>query len=328
VTGWYDRAVLVTGAGGFIGSHLAEALVRAGARVRALVRYNGAGNRGWLDTSPHAGEMEIVAGDITDRDSTHSAMRDIDTVFHLAALISIPHSYATPDAYVRVNVAGSLNLLQSARAAGVRRFVQTSTSEVYGDARHLPIAEDHPLCARSPYAASKIAAEKLAESFHAAFGLPVCVLRPFNTYGPRQSPRAVIPSIIGQCLAGSVVSLGAAAPTRDFTYIDDTVSGFMAAGLSDTAMGETINLGTGSEIAIDDLARRIARAMGQEIELVCAKERLRPEASEVQRLCSDNSKAARLMGWEPRTDLDEGLRQTIDWGRRHSYLLGGGRYRI
>src|SRR3954454_4301173 len=256
-TNWAGRTVLVTGAAGFIGSHLAEELVRRGANVRAFVRYTSPGRWGWLDDSELAAEMEVLAGDIRDPETLVPAMAGTDVVFHLAALIAIPYSYVTPLAYVRTNVEGTTNVLEAARAAGVGRVVHTSTSEVYGTAQTVPIAETHPLIGQSPYSASKIGADKIAESFHAAYELPVVILRPFNTYGPRQSARAVIPTIITQLLAGHSVQLGALTPTRDLTFAPDTADGFVAAGSAPGAVGQTINLGVGSEISIGDLAARI-----------------------------------------------------------------------
>ncbi len=276
------QKILVTGAGGFIGSHLAERLVREGARVRAMVHYNALGSRGWLDESELRGDMEIVAADITDHDSVRAALRDREVVFHLAALIAIPYSYAAPGSYVHTNVQGTLNVLQAARELGVERMLHTSTSEVYGTARCVPIDEQHPLQGQSPYSASKIGADKLAEAFHYSFGVPVVTVRPFNTFGPRQSARAVIPTIISQCLAGKrTIQLGSLAPTRDMNYVSNTVDGFLAAATAEGAVGQTINLGSGREISIGDLARLIAQLAGVEVELETQEERLRPEQSEV-----------------------------------------------
>jgi len=325
---WNGRRVLITGAGGFIGSHLAETLVRAGAHVRAFVRYTSSGGWGWLDESPLRDELEVVAGDMRDPETLAPALQDVEVVFHLAALIAIPYSYTTPLAYVRTNVEGTVNLLEAARAAGVARVVHTSTSEVYGTARSVPIDERHPLQGQSPYAASKIAADKLAESFHRAFGLPVVVLRPFNTYGPRQSARAVIPTIIAQALAGRPVELGALTPTRDFTFVDDTVRGFMLAGTAPVAVGQTINLGTGSEIAIGDLAQLIGELLGQPIAIVHGQMRDRPAGSEVERLCSDNRLARELLGWAPEVGLQAGLRATIDWLRANLWRYRPERYQL
>jgi len=315
--------VLVTGAGGFIGSHLCEALVGAGARVRAFVRYSGTGGRGWLDDGERAGAVEVVAGDVTDRDTVAAAVDGCRVVFHLAALIAIPYSYAAPLSYVRTNVEGTTTLLQAARAAGVARVVHTSTSETYGTARQVPMDETHPLQGQSPYAASKIGADKMAESFHRAFGLPVVTVRPFNTYGPRQSARAVIPTVITQCLARRPVRLGNLSPTRDFTFVGDTVRGFLAAAVApEAAVGRTVNLGTGREIAIADLVALIGELTGHAPEVVSDSARVRPADSEVDRLLSDPSLAADLLGWRAEVDLRDGLARTIDWFAAHA-----GRYR-
>ena len=315
---WTGRTVLVTGAAGFIGSHVVETLVQRGARVRAFVRYTSAGGWGWLDSSEVKDELEVFAGDIRDPETLVAPMAGAEVVFHLAALIAIPYSYVTPLAYVRTNVEGTTNVLEAARTAGVGRVVHTSTSEVYGTAQTVPISEAHPLVGQSPYSASKIGADKIAESFHAAYGLPVVVLRPFNTFGPRQSARAVIPTIITQLLAGRSVQLGALTPTRDLTFAPDTADGFVAAGAAGPeAVGRTINLGVGQEIAIGALAERIHRLMGKEYEVAHDTQRDRPAASEVERLLSDNRLARELLGWEPRHSLDEGLEATIEWLSRH-----------
>jgi NAD dependent epimerase/dehydratase len=309
--------VLVTGAGGFIGSHLAERLVRLGGRTRALVHYNALGTRGWLDRSALAGDMEIVAGDIADRDSVRAAMKDAEVVFHLAALIGIPYSYHAPASYVRVNIEGTLNVLQSARDLGARRVVHTSTSEAYGTARRVPIDEEHPLQGQSPYSATKIGADKLAESFHLSFGLPVVTVRPFNTYGPRQSARAIVPTIVTQCLAGQPVRLGNVHPTRDLTFVEDTVEGFILAATAVKAPGRTINLGTGREIAVGDLAQLIGRLAGRPAEIQTDDVRVRPVGSEVERLLADNTLAREVLGWTPSVELEQGLQRTIDWLREN-----------
>ena len=305
--------VLVTGAGGFIGSHLAERLVDSGAKVRAFVHYNGSGTCGWLAESKARDQVEVMAGDICDPDCVTAAVQDVKLVFHLAALIAIPYSYRAPRSYVRTNVEGTLNVLQAARDAGVERVVHTSTSEVYGTAKHVPIEEDHPLQAQSPYAASKIAADKIAESFHHAFGLPVTTVRPFNTYGPRQSARAVIPTIITQALTGDAVHLGSLDPTRDLVYVDDTVDGFVRIATADGAIGEVIHLGTGRQISIGDLARMIVAMVGRDIPIVSEAQRLRPPQSEVRTLCASVDKAHRIAGWQPRHTLEEGLPRCIAW---------------
>jgi NAD dependent epimerase/dehydratase len=312
---WTGKRVLVTGAGGFIGSHLAESLVASGAGVRAFVHYNAAGSRGWLDHSPLQKEMDVRAGDITDADSVLSAVKGVDAVFHLAALIAIPYSYAAPRSYIRTNIEGTLNVLQAAREAGTARVVHTSTSEVYGTARQVPIAETHPLSGQSPYSASKIGADKIAEAFHLSFNVPVVTVRPFNTFGPRQSARAVIPTIVTQLLTGETVRLGSTHPTRDLNFVANTVEGFLLAGEHPQAPGGTFNLGSGREIAIGDLAALIAKIMGKPIRIDTDAERLRPPGSEVERLLADHTLASAVLGWQPRVSLEDGLEQTIEWLR-------------
>jgi dTDP-glucose 4,6-dehydratase len=314
---WKGKRVLVTGAGGFIGSHLTERLVQEGAAVRALVHYNALGTWGWLDHSPHRNEMDVVAGDICDRDCMQETTRDREVVFHLAALIAIPYSYHAPASYVRTNVEGTLNVLQAARAADVQCVVHTSTSEVYGTARYVPIDEKHPLQGQSPYSASKIGADKIAESFHLSFGLPVVTVRPFNTFGPRQSARAVIPTIITQCLTGQTVRLGNLHPTRDLNFVANTVDGYLLAASCPKAIGQTINLGSGREISVGDLAHLIGRLLGQPVDVQTDEKRLRPENSEVERLLADNTLAGHLLGWSPSVNLEDGLTRTIEWLRQH-----------
>lgn len=323
---WKEKRVLVTGAGGFIGSHLAERLAGEGARVTAMVHYNALGSWGWLDSSSMKDEMRVVAGDIQDRDSVAEAMRDAEVVFHLAALIAIPYSYHAPASYVRTNVEGTLNVLQAARMHGVARVVHTSTSEVYGTARYVPIDEDHPLQGQSPYSASKIGADKIAEAFHLSFEVPVVTVRPFNTFGPRQSARAVIPTIITQCLVGEAVRLGSLDPTRDLNYVANTVDGFVRAAESDRALGRTINLGTGREISIGDLARLIGELVGRRVEIQSDSARVRPAGSEVERLLADAGLARELLGWEPKVSLEEGLRETIAWVGAHLHRYRPGNY--
>lgn len=319
--------ILVTGADGFIGSHLTEALVRSGHRVRAFVLYNSFNSWGWLDHcgSDVRGGFEVFAGDVRDPYGIKEAMKGCDAVLHLAALIAIPYSYHSPDTYIDTNVKGTLNVLQAARELGVGRVVHTSTSEVYGTARFVPITEDHPLQGQSPYSATKIAADQLAYSFFASFGLPVVTVRPFNTYGPRQSARAVIPTIVTQIASGTrQIRLGAVSPTRDFNFVQDTVSGFIAALNSQGGLGDVINIGSNFEISIGDTAQLIAEAMGVDIEIVTDEDRLRPPNSEVERLWAANSKAKRLLGWQPtfggRDGFRRGLELTAEWFRQPENL--------
>ncbi len=315
------KKVLVTGADGFIGSHLAEELVRQGYMVRALVHYNSFNSCGWLDHADPVvrNTLEIIAGDIRDPFAMRQAVQGCDAVLHLAALIAIPYSYMAPECYVSTNIQGTLNLLQAARDAGVSRFVHTSTSEVYGTARFVPITEDHPLQSQSPYSASKIGADCMALSFHMSFGLPVSVIRPFNTYGPRQSARAVIPTIITQIANGACeVRLGATTPTRDFNFVRDTVAGFIAMMNSDTTVGKVVNVSSDYEVSIGDAARVIAEIMGAEVEIVGNDaKRLRPANSEVERLWGDNTRARQLLDWEPafggRDGFRRGLAETVEW---------------
>jgi len=315
---WEGKRVLVTGAGGFIGSHLAEHLVELGADVRAFIHYNSQNRWGWLDQSPHRRGIEVVLGDITDVGSVRGGMADRDVVFHLAALIAIPYSYRAAASYVRTNVEGTLNVLQAARELSTERVIHTSTSEVYGTAKYLPMDEAHPLQAQSPYAASKIAADKVAEAFNLSFEVPVTTVRPFNTFGPRQSERAIIPTIISQCLAGArTIRLGNLHPTRDFNYVANTVEGFVRAASVPGALSETINLGSGREISIRDLSQTIAEVVGVEVDIETDAQRRRPDKSEVDRLLADNSKAQYLLGWQPRVSLEEGLAHTVEWMREH-----------
>lgn len=323
---WQNRQVLVTGAGGFIASHLVEALVAQGAHVCAYIRYNSRGDPGLLRLLSEQvySQLEIIPGDLRDLTAVQYAMRGTSIVFHLGALIAIPYSYLHPVEVVETNVMGTLNVLLAGRDMGVERIVHTSTSEVYGTAQRVPINEDHPLQGQSPYSASKIGADKLAESFYKSYGLPVTTLRPFNTYGPRQSGRAVIPTIITQVLTQEHINLGNLEARRDLTYISDTVSGFLKIAEIPGVEGETINLGTGREVSIRDLAERIIAITGKPMEIIVDPVRLRPEKSEIQRLLADNRLAGERLGWKPQVDLDQGLKETIEWVREHlaHYRLG------
>ena len=308
--------MVVTGAGGFIGSHLAEALARSGARVRAFVRYSSLGGHGYLDevADDVSGEIEVFAGDLKDPQAVRTLVADAEVVFHLGALIAIPYSYVNPTDFVQTNVIGTTHLLNACRDEGVQRVVVTSTSEVYGTARYAPIDIGHPLTPQSPYSASKIASDMLALSYHYAFESPVAVLRPFNTYGPRQSLRAVVPTIISQALTRDRIELGSLTPTRDLTFVSDTVAGFLRIGFADGAVGRVIAIGQGKEITIGDLARKILQILGKEdTPIVEDPARVRPDASEVYRLVADIEPARDLLGWEPRVSLDDGIRQTADW---------------
>lgn len=322
------KKVLVTGAGGFIGSHLSEELVKEGASVRAFVRYNSRGDGGLLrDLNPAILEqVEIIGGDLRDEDAVRKAVSGCTIVLHLGALISIPYSYYHPVEVVSTNLTGTLNVLLACRDQSIERLVHTSTSEVYGTARIVPIDEKHPLQGQSPYSASKIGADKLAESFYCAYGLPVITVRPFNTFGPRQSARAVIPTIITQALVKDVIKLGNLNTTRDFTYVSDTVAGFMRAAVATEGVGEVFNLGTGEEIGIGDLAERVIAIVDRKVKIQVDEARLRPEKSEVLRLISDNNKARELLGWKPNVTLDQGLRQTITWISQHLDHYKVGKY--
>ncbi len=314
---WDKRVVLITGAAGFIGSHLTEQLTKLGARTRAFVHYNSSGSAGFLDASPVRDDVEIFQGDVRDADSVDEATKGVDTIFHLAALIGIPYSYRTPLAYVRTNVEGTLNVLESARRRNVRRVVHTSTSEVYGTAQFVPITELHPLRGQSPYSASKIGADKLAESYYLSFDLPVATLRPFNTYGPRQSARAVIPTIISQALRGAKVRLGNLSPTRDFNFVTDTADAFVRAAIADAAVGKTIQVGTGREVSMGDLLQQVERLVGKQLAVESDEARVRPPGSEVDRLVCDPAVAHSVLGWRSKVTLEDGLRQTVEWIRAH-----------
>jgi NAD dependent epimerase/dehydratase len=312
---WTGRRVLVSGAGGFIGSHLVELLVRRGARVRAFVRYTSRGDQGWLDRVDAGvrSELEVFAGDLVNPEAVAGAIEDRDTVLHLGALIPIPYSYRHPREFVDTNVVGTLNLLEAARRGGVRRIVQVSSSEVYGSAQQIPITEDHPLHPQSPYAATKVGADQLALSYARSFALPIVLARPFNTFGPRQSARAVIPTIITQALTRDRIELGALEPTRDFLYVGDTVEGLARCAEVEGLEGEVLNLGTGREHSIRDVVDLVLAATGKDLPVDVGEERLRPVNSEVDRLCASVEKARALLGWEAKVPFEEGLRATIDW---------------
>ncbi|MBX5214126.1 MULTISPECIES: NAD-dependent 4,6-dehydratase LegB [unclassified Rhizobium] len=315
------KKVLVTGADGFIGSHLVETLVRSGVEVRALCQYNSFSSWGWLDQSEHRGQFEVILGDVRDPSQMRTVAKGVDTVFHLAALIAIPYSYQAPSSYIDTNVHGTLNVLQGALDAGAGRVIQTSTSEVYGTARFVPISESHPLQAQSPYSASKIGADAIAYSYYSSFDLPVTIARPFNTFGPRQSARAVIPTVISQLLSGrTTLKLGALSPTRDFNFVQDTCDGFLALAACDQAIGQTVNIGSGSEISIGDTVQLIADIIGVSVEIECDEQRLRPANSEVERLCCDNSLIKSLTGFSPRYSVEDGLKATIEWLRQPQNL--------
>ena len=314
------KKILVTGADGFIGSHLTEALLDRGYEVKAFVYYNSFNSWGWLDalTPERLKQIEIFSGDIRDPNGVRTAMEGVDMVFHLAALIAIPFSYHSPDSYVDTNIKGTLNVLQAARTLNLDRIVITSTSEVYGTAQYVPIDEKHPFQGQSPYSATKIGADRLAESFYRSFGLPISIARPFNTFGPRQSARAVIPTIITQLLAGKKeIELGSLTPTRDFNYVKDTVSGFIAIAESENTVGQEINIATQQEISIGDLAKEIISQINPKVRIVCDEQRIRPENSEVNRLLGSNEKIKRLTNWSPKYTFEQGIAETIDWIRNN-----------
>ena len=314
------KKILVTGAEGFIGSHLTECLLEKGYDVKAFIYYNSFNRWGWLDAFPKEklSQIEIFSGDIRDPNGVRVAMKGMDTVFHLAALIAIPFSYHSPDSYVDTNVKGTLNVLQAARDLSLEKILITSTSEVYGTAQYVPIDEEHPFQGQSPYSATKIGADRLAESFYRSFQLPVSIVRPFNTYGPRQSARAVIPTIITQLLSGKEeIQLGSLTPTRDFNYVKDTAAGFIAIAESDKTVGEEINIATQQEISIGDLAKEIIRQINPDAKIICDEQRIRPEKSEVNRLLGSNEKIKRLTNWEPKFSFEQGIEETIEWLRQN-----------
>lgn len=322
------KTALVTGGMGFIGSHLVEKLVQSGCRVKALGRYNSRGQVGWLQDSPHLPEVEVMLGDVRDTEFVRKSVAGCDYVFHLAALIGIPYSYSAPRSYFHTNVEGTLNVLEAVRELDGCKLIHTSTSEVYGSAQTVPISEKHPLQGQSPYSASKIGADKLVESFYRSFELPVVTVRPFNTYGPRQSTRAVIPTIITQCLEKGEVSLGSLDPTRDFNFVGDTVSGFIAASQSDKACGATVNLGSGKEISIGSLVKLIAELTGARLVIKQEEKRIRPKDSEVSRLLADNTLATQILDWSPRVSLREGLTRTIEWFRENKQYYRSDSYAV
>jgi dTDP-glucose 4,6-dehydratase len=325
------KTVVVTGAGGFIGSHLVERLIAEGAHVRAMLRYTSRGQRGALDLLPETliDDIEITHGDVRDADAVHAVMQGADAIFHLAALVGIPYSYEHPQEVIDTNIIGTSNVLLAARELGtLERIVLTSTSEVYGSALRVPMDEEHPLQAQSPYSATKIAGDALGLSFHRSFGLPVTIVRPFNAYGPRQSARAVIPAIIAQAVSGQSLKLGTLETTRDFTYAADTARAFAMIGAADAAIGEVVNAGSGKEVAIRDVVLKIAQITGRELTPETDEQRLRPAKSEVSRLLSDSSKAERLAGWHAEVSLDDGLRRTIDWITEHIDLYRPQEYAV
>ena len=312
---WRNKRVLITGAGGFIGSYLTERLVKLGARVRCFIRYNSRGDWGQIEFLPDKvkDNLEIVMGDLKDSDAVKKAVKKSEVVFHLGALIAIPYSYVHPLDFVQTNVLGTVNILNACLEEGVKKIIHTSTSEVYGTAQYVPINEEHPVQGQSPYSASKISADKMAESYYRAFNLPVATVRPFNTYGPRQSARSIIPTIITQGLTSRSIHLGSLRPARDFTYVTDTVEGFIKVAESKKSVGQVLNLGSGKEISVGDLADMILKLLGKKIKIITDKKRIRPIKSEVERLLADNTKVCNLTDWQPKVPFKAGLEQTIKW---------------
>lgn len=327
---WQGKKVLVTGAGGFIGSHLVEKLVGLGAKVSCFLKYNSLNNWEWIEDFPEdvKNKVKIIFGDLKDGDSVRNASKDQEVIFHLGALISIPYSYVNPRDVVQTNVLGTFNVLIAAKENNVKKVIHTSTSETYGTAIYVPIDEKHPLQGQSPYSASKIGADKIAESFQLSFGLPIVTIRPFNTYGPRQSTRAVIPTIITQALVGDEIKLGSLDPVRDLTFVKDTAEGFIKAAEAEGVIGETINLGAGKGITIRDLTKKIIEIIGKDIKIIQDKERIRPEESEVKRLIADVGKAKELLGWTPKTSFEEGLKETVEWISKNLNRYKVGQYTI
>lgn len=326
-----NKKILVTGGEGFIGSHLVERLVELGAEVTALVQYNSFNNWGWIESFSDniKNQISIITGDVREFDNINKAIKGKNIVFHLAALIAIPYSYQSPSAYVRTNIEGTLNVLEACKTNEIEKLVHTSTSEVYGTAQYVPIDEKHPLQGQSPYSASKIGADKMAESYFSSFNLPVSTARPFNTYGPRQSARAVIPTIIAQALLGNkTIKLGALSPTRDFNYVKDTVEGFIRIAEVDGTIGQVINIGTGEEISIGELANNIINIINPSIEIQCDEQRIRPEKSEVNRLLCNNEKAKEYLKWQPKYTLNEGLEETIEWIRKNTHHYKANIYNV
>ena len=325
-----EKRVLVTGAGGFIGSHLVETLVQLGADVTSFVRYNSRSDFGFLEMLPNEiqNDLKIIQGDLRDCDAVRACVKDVDVVFHLGALIAIPYSYLRPREAVETNIIGTLNILTAAVEFGTEKIIHTSTSEVYGTAKYVPIDEKHPLQGQSPYSASKIGADKLAESFYSSYELPVATIRPFNTYGPRQSARAIIPTIISQALTNQKIKLGTTTTTRDFTFVEDTVRAFICTATSGKSIGEVINIGSNFEISIKELVKKIASLIDRPIEIMLDEERTRPDKSEVDQLWVDNRKAKEVLDWEPKINLDEGLEKTISWIQEHSSMYKTDRYII
>ena len=327
---WTTKRVMITGADGFIGSHMTERLIALGARVKTFVMYNSFNTWGWIDTFSARDKevLDIVSGDIRETDLLKQALKDVDIVFHLAALIAIPYSYASPSSYIKTNVEGTLNLLQTGLECSVEKIIHTSTSEVYGTAQYIPIDEKHPLQGQSPYSASKIGADMVAESFYRSFNLPVTTVRPFNTYGPRQSARAIIPTLILQMLKNTTIRVGSLHPIRDFTYVGDTVDGFIKAAEADGINGQVINIGSNQGISIGDLTDTLAQIVGKEITIECEEERVRPAHSEVNRLLCNNQRAKELMQWQPTVKLTEGLAKTVNWFEEHQHAYKSNLYNI